>query len=326
MIRLVLLSLALAGPAAALAPDTSLRPAARADYSDEGTNAAADSTEGKAVSVPPEDDAGLRRTIVARLSAANRPAARPDSVAETVIAAQLLQRWERMEPVPRADPIEEFPGYEGVDVRAFAQASPQAVATALRPILRTKELVQKAMARQQERRRGQICGDPAIQGEAVGYLPGRINACGIADGVKVRAVSGIPLSQQALIDCTTARALKSWVDRGLKPAVGNAGGGVAEIRIAAHYACRTRNNQPGAKVSEHGKGRAIDISAIRLRDGTNMTVLGGWRTQNQGPILRRAYGAACGIFGTTLGPDSDRFHQDHFHFDTARYRSGSYCR
>jgi hypothetical protein len=36
--------------------------------------------------------------------------------------------------------------------------------------------------------------------------------------------------------------------------------------------------------------------------------------------------AACGPFGTVLGPNSNRFHQDHFHFDTARYRSGSYCR
>jgi len=36
--------------------------------------------------------------------------------------------------------------------------------------------------------------------------------------------------------------------------------------------------------------------------------------------------AACGPFGTVLGPNADRFHQDHFHFDTARHRSGPYCR
>jgi hypothetical protein len=27
-----------------------------------------------------------------------------------------------------------------------------------------------------------------------------------------------------------------------------------------------------------------------------------------------------------LGPNANSFHRDHFHFDTARYRSGSYCR
>ncbi|MDX5403468.1 MAG: extensin family protein, partial [Rhodobacterales bacterium] len=25
-------------------------------------------------------------------------------------------------------------------------------------------------------------------------------------------------------------------------------------------------------------------------------------------------------------PESDRFHRDHFHFDTARHRNGPFCR
>ncbi|SLN22065.1 hypothetical protein ROJ8625_00857 [Roseivivax jejudonensis] len=301
------LAMLIAAPSFA-APDVSPRPVARPQVDAAAPDAAA-----------PEPVTEEAQTYV-------RPRARPDSVIEDAIAAKLVARWTQLDPVPRADPVDEFPGYEGQDLRAFAAATPQAVPRALRPIARSRAFVQRVMARQAERRRGSICGDPAIQGEAVGYVPGRIAACGIRDGVRVRSVSGVALSQQAMIDCPTARALKAWVDRGLKPAVGQVGGGVSELRVAAHYACRTRNNQPGAKVSEHGKGRAIDISAIRLRDGTNLTVQGGYYSDNQGPILRRAYRAACGIFGTTLGPDSDRFHQDHFHFDTARYRSGSYCR
>ena len=256
--------------------------------------------------------------ITDRLSPSIRPTARPLSD-EAALAAELGARFARYEPEAQAE--------EQADtaLRTFASASPLAVVRALRPAPRTESLVQKAMARQRERDRGALCGDPAIQGEYVGYVPGRIRGCGIEDAVEVRSVSGVALSQRAVLHCSAARALKTWVDRGAKPAVGNAGGGIAELRVAAHYACRTRNNQPGAKISEHGKGRAIDISAIRLRDGTNLTVLGGYRADGQGPILRRMYRAACGIFGTTLGPDSDRFHQDHFHFDTARYRSGSYC-
>ena len=42
--------------------------------------------------------------------------------------------------------------------------------------------------------------------------------------------------------------------------------------------------------------------------------------------IRKAQKAACGIFGTTLGPGSDGYHEDHLHFDTASYRNGSYCR
>jgi hypothetical protein len=128
------------------------------------------------------------------------------------------------------------------------------------------------------------------------------------------------------MDCPTAKALKRWVKDGMKPAVGSYGGGVKQIRVAAHYACRTRNNQRGAKISEHGKGRAIDISGFRLNDGSEITLLKGWNQRSTGGILRKMHQRACGIFGTVLGPESNRFHRDHFHFDTARYRSGSFCR
>ena len=211
-------------------------------------------------------------------------------------------------------------------VAAAPEITEQAVARALRPNQRSKSLVKKAMAKQQARKKGAVCGDVDIQGEFVGFVPGRFKACGIQDAVKVRSISGVGLGQQALMNCRTAKALKTWVNKGMKPAVGKAGGGVKEIRVAAHYACRTRNNQPGAKISEHGKGNAIDISAFRLNDGSLITVLGGWRTQHQGPILKKMHKSACGPFGTVLGPNSDRFHQDHFHFDTAKYRSGSYCK
>ena len=104
------------------------------------------------------------------------------------------------------------------------------------------------------------------------------------------------------------------------------GGGVAQIKVAAHYSCRTRNNRPGAKISEHGKGKAIDISGFRLRDGTEITVLKDYDSWQFGPALRRMRREACGPFGTVLGPGSDRYHNDHFHFDTARHRGGAYCR
>ncbi len=192
--------------------------------------------------------------------------------------------------------------------------------------MRPGAIVQKAMAQRQEEARGAICGDPKLQGERIGFVPGRISGCGIKEAVKLRSVNGIPLSQQATIDCVTAKTLKRWVDTALTPSVGTRGGGVSRINVAAHYSCRSRNNQSGAKISEHGKGRAIDISGIRLRDGTEITVLEGWGTNRDGPLLKKLHRSACGTFGTVLGPGSDGYHRDHFHFDTARYRSGSYCR
>ena len=174
---------------------------------------------------------------------------------------------------------------------------------------------------------GAVCGVPGIRGASIAPIAGRIRGCGLQDGVKITHVEGVALSQPANIDCRTARALHTWVRDAVIPAVGRRGGGVKGLRVAAHYACRTRNHKKGGKISEHGKGRAIDISAIELRDGSAISVLRGWRDPTMGKILKATHKAACGPFRTVLGPNADRFHQDHFHFDTARRKNGSaYCR
>jgi len=201
-----------------------------------------------------------------------------------------------------------------------------AASLSLRPTLRPLEIEQKAAAKRRAQRRGAICGDVNIQGDEVGFVPGRINGCGVQGAVKVRAVSGIGLTQEAVMTCTTAKALKTWVDRSAKPALRNINGGLDRLKVAAHYACRTRNNLPGAKISEHGKGKAIDISGFHMNDGSLVTVLNGWNARSTGPALKKMHKGACGPFGTVLGPNSDRFHRDHFHFDTAKHRGGAFCR
>lgn len=198
--------------------------------------------------------------------------------------------------------------------------------SSLRPLFRTNKIAREGRAREQLRKKGAICGDIDIQGEVVGRVPGKINGCGVENAVRVRAVSGIALSQKAVMDCGTAKALKTWLEDAAKPALAKKGGGLKTLRVAAHYACRTRNNQKGARISEHGKGRAIDISAFKLADGTEVSVLKHWNTERFSSAMRQMHKGACGPFGTVLGPNADRFHQDHFHFDTARYRSGSYCK
>lgn len=169
--------------------------------------------------------------------------------------------------------------------------------------------------------KGGLCGDPRIKGTTLAPIGSKVQGCGIANPVRVTEVDGVRLSMAATLDCTAAVALRKWVTTGLKPAVGKAG--VSELKIAAHYACRPRNNVKGARVSEHGRGRAIDIAGIVMANGKLLTVLGDYRSS---AMLKKVRQAACGIFGTTLGPGSDRYHSDHFHFDTAAYRSGPYCR
>ena len=166
----------------------------------------------------------------------------------------------------------------------------------------------------------------AIRGEKLAAISGNLRGCGVPEPVRVSSVNGVALSQPAIMNCTTAKALNKWVKNGVKPIVARLGGGVASLQVVAHYSCRTRNNRTGAKISEHGKGRAVDISAINLKNGKSLTVLTGWQDRIQGKLLKRMHQAACDTFTTVLGPNSDRFHQDHIHLDTAKKSGGSYCR
>jgi len=167
-------------------------------------------------------------------------------------------------------------------------------------------------------KKGSVCGDPSIRGEALAPITSRVQGCGVPDPVRITSVAGVRLSQAATVDCDTARALKTWVERGVEPAYGK--GKVVQLQVAGHYVCRTRNHRAGAKVSEHGRGRAIDISGFTFSNGKTVSVL-----RNFDSTMRKAHKAACGIFKTTLGPGSDGMHEDHLHFDTAK-RSSTYCR
>lgn len=224
-----------------------------------------------------------------------------------------------LRPVPRAD----APADPEAEQRARGL---RGLFRSLRPRTRGAGVEGRAQQSRAEARRGAVCGDLALQGDAVGRVPGKIKGCGIAQAVRLKSVSGVRLSTPATMDCGTAKALKSWVDGGMRPAVGNRGGGVDSIRVMASYACRSRNSQKGTRISEHGKGRAVDIGGFTLRNGSQISVLRDWGRGREGRILREMHSRACGPFGTVLGPEANRFHRDHFHFDTARYRSGSYCR
>ena len=195
----------------------------------------------------------------------------------------------------------------------------------IRPYVRPEELQQQVFLKKRKLRKSSVCGDIAIQGKPVGRISGGIKACGVKDAVQITSVSGVKLSRPSTMDCGTAQALNKWVKKSVKPTFKRRGP-VVELQVAAHYACRTRNNRKGARISEHGKGRAIDISGFRMADGEVITVLKGWRKNPSKKQLVKIWRAACGPFGTVLGPYSDHYHRDHFHLDTARYRSGPYCR
>jgi hypothetical protein len=243
----------------------------------------------------------------------------PDPVAvQPAVARSLRPKPRPAELTKRLAGLKAAAGSAGLDLSS-APAPETKVAepeVAAAPPLTRKEKRKKA--REAASMAGAVCGIPAIKGEPMAPITSKVEACGVIEPVRLTSVSGVRLSQAATVDCSIAKSLNAWVDEVAQPAFD---GKLVELQVAAHYICRGRNNIKGAKVSEHGKGRAIDISAFILSDGKVLTV-----KQNYNKLLRKIYKAGCGYFKTTLGPGSDGYHEDHFHFDTSARKGGAYCR
>jgi hypothetical protein len=147
-------------------------------------------------------------------------------------------------------------------------------------------------------------------------------ACGMDYPFKVSAFSGgaVGLQRQQLLACPIIPRVEGWLEETVRPAARlYFGAELTELR-AGSYACRGRNNQRGARLSEHSFGNAMDIMAFRLSDGREITVAKGWRgTPEEQDFLREVFVGACQTFSTVLGPGSDAFHYDHFHIDLARH-------
>lgn len=165
---------------------------------------------------------------------------------------------------------------------------------------------------------------------AVSVDPIRSGGCGIPAPVEVAALGGgtVRLSTKAVVNCDLASTLAAFMRDVVDPlARERLGAGVTDIRVAAAYHCRTRNGVSGAKLSEHAKGNAIDISAFKVKG--DWIEVGGKNGFAQAAFLKEVRKSACGPFTTVLGPGSDAYHSDHFHFDLAkRGQSGRslYCR
>ncbi len=170
---------------------------------------------------------------------------------------------------------------------------------------------------------------------ATALTPMQDGACGIPAPVSVTGLDGgaIAFSTRALLNCSLAETLAGWIDETVQPiAMKTLGGRVTGLRIAASYACRNRDSLADAKLSEHARGNAIDVSAFRVAGIGWIDVESGWTDGGAKAVFLRAVrGSACGPFTTVLGPGSDSYHSNHFHLDRAKRRTagpshGLYCK
>ncbi len=150
--------------------------------------------------------------------------------------------------------------------------------------------------------------------------------CGMVKPFKVAAVNGgfVEFKPKATLSCPLIANVDVWFHESIQPAaMAWYGSPVVEIKQISAYSCRTMNGQPGASISEHAYGNALDIAAFRFADGREVEFKKGWkgRPEEQG-FLRSVHAAACERFSTVLAPGADMFHYDHIHVDLARRASG----
>ena len=141
--------------------------------------------------------------------------------------------------------------------------------------------------------------------------------CKVHDAVRIQAGLARLEPADAPLVCKEALALAIWERQIVQPAADELlGQGVVGLEHYGSYACRRMYGKSAGPVSEHALADAIDIAGFKLADGSRVMVAGDWTDPGpKGQFLRRVRDGACRVFLTTLGPDYNAEHHDHFHLD-----------
>ena len=149
-------------------------------------------------------------------------------------------------------------------------------------------------------------------------------ACGGSDMVEVEAVllpdsNRITIEPPAVLSCAMAESVAGWLRDSVAPRVAKFGSTLAAIENYDFYDCRPRNRVPGAKLSAHAHGDALDVRAFRLADGrllelTDVNVDKAFRVALRDTV--------CQSFSTVLGPGADGHHDGHIHLDVIQRNAG----
>jgi hypothetical protein len=149
-------------------------------------------------------------------------------------------------------------------------------------------------------------------------------ACGGSDMLRLEAAlrpdgARIELKPAPVLRCEFAESVASWLRDEAAPRADKLGAALRAVETFDDFECRGRNRLSGAKLSEHGKGNAIDLRAFVLADRrvlalTDISVAKEFRDE-----LRDS---ACHRFTTVLGPGADSQHESHIHLDLIERNQG----
>jgi hypothetical protein len=148
--------------------------------------------------------------------------------------------------------------------------------------------------------------------------------CGMTRPLKVYALDDgkVSVDKVLTIDCPMIPQLEAWLRDIVQPdAEARFGQKVATVNVFGAYSCRSIDNEPGARLSEHAFGNAVDVAGFTLADGRSIQFVRDWKSvgTQEAAFLHESHAGACRYFNTVLGPGSDVFHYNHIHLDLASH-------
>src|ERR1700733_11099274 len=181
-----------------------------------------------------------------------------------------------------------------------------------RPVWRA-QAENACFARQQVPLSDTIVSAPEIDGPGI---------CGMTRPLKVAALAegSIAVDKTLTIDCPMIPALEAWLNAIVEPdAQTRFGQRVATLNVFGAYSCRGIDNMPGARLSEHAFGNAVDVAGFTLADGRRVDFVHDWKTTDsqEAAFLHEVHAGACQYFTTVLGPGAGVFPYNHIHLDLA---------
>jgi hypothetical protein len=161
---------------------------------------------------------------------------------------------------------------------------------------------------------------------AVEPLPRLIgpDACGGSDMLRLAAAlrpdgTRIEIKPAPVLRCEFAESVAAWLRDEVAPRIDKLGASLRTVETYDDFECRGRNRVTGAKLSEHGKGNAVDLRSFALADGRS---IGLTDTSVAKEFREEIRDSACHRFTTVLGPGSDAQHESHIHLDLIERAKG----
>ena len=179
-----------------------------------------------------------------------------------------------------------------------------------------------------------IPGDPSTINAETAVSPCRSRLAEIADFKPLPSITGpgdciaadvvaldavllpdrhrIVLSPAATLRCPMAEAVTHWIRADVAPTIAALGKSLRGLETLDSFDCRRRNGVTDAKISEHGRANALDVSAFKLANGAAIGLTDASVAESLREKLRQS---ACSRFSTVLGNGADAYHDSHVHLD-----------